>query len=112
MPGTIHFAGVPKAGSRVSKPSSGAGIRLRTDGQHAVLIHLPAGDFDAAQVNHVFARLQLHVVGDVNGRHQEAELQGEVAPKRADALQQLPALRLIDQRHQRVADFQAQVRRA
>ncbi len=59
-------------------------------------------------MNHVFARLQLHVVGDVNGGHQEAELQGEVAPQGADALEQLAALRLIDERHQRVTHLQAQ----
>ena len=59
-------------------------------------------------MDHVFARLELHVVGDVNGRHQKTELQSEMAAKRANALQELPALRLVDQRHQRVADFEAE----
>src|SRR5262249_128831 len=57
--------------------------------------------------HHILARPQLQVVGDVDGRDQETQLQGKMASQRADALQQLAALAVIHQRYQGVAHFQA-----
>ena len=52
---------------------------------------------------------QLEVVGDMHGWHDEAELHRQMPPQRLDPLQQLPALFGVDQRHQGVTDFQANV---
>ena len=67
-------------------------MSLGADGENLVFEHFPAGDFDAAQRDHVFARLEADVVGDMNGRNDEAELHGESAAQRFDAGKKLPAL--------------------
>src|SRR5882724_4744862 len=81
--------------------------RIGTDGQHALLLHFPASDFDAANQHEVFARAKLQIVRDVHGRNQETQLQGKMPAQRTNALQQLAALHLIDQGNQCVAHFQA-----
>ena len=86
--------------------------KFGTDGEHLVCEHFPARNLDAAQRNDIFAGFEAHIVGDMNGRNDEAELQSEIAAQRFDARQKLPALAGIDQRHQPVADFEAKVRRA
>ncbi len=81
---------------------------LGTDGHQMVLVHLPAGHLDSAQRDDILARLEAHVVGDVHGRHDEAQLLGQILPQRLHPGQQLPALILVDQGHQAVAHFQAE----
>ena len=71
-------------------------------------MHLPARDFDAAQGDDIFARLEAHVVGDVNRRDDESQLLRQVLPQRFHPRQKLASLILVDQRNQAVADFEAE----
>ncbi len=87
----------------------------RMRGQNRGLIHhdvagSPLGHFLArylhtAERHHVLARLQAEIVGDVNRRHHEAQLQREVIPGSPHARQQLSPLRYIHQRDQCIADL-------
>src|SRR5208282_1265600 len=49
---------------------------LGTDGEDLIFKHFPASDFDAAQGDDIFARLEPDVVGDMNGGDDKAELHG------------------------------------
>ena len=79
----------------------------RVDGELALgidhaLAHRHAGEIDAIGV-----RRQIQVVADVHGLHEEAEILRELAAHAANARQQIAALRFVDQRHQAIADFEA-----
>jgi hypothetical protein len=50
--------------------------------------------------------LQLHVVADADGGHDEADLGGELPADGGDAFEQVAALGGVDQRDQPVADLQ------
>ena len=88
---------------RSSLPNTLPGIdrELALGIDHA-LAHRHAGEIDAIGV-----RRQVEVVADVHGLHQEAEILRELAAHAVNARQQIAALRLVDQRHQAIADFQA-----
>jgi len=98
----LEGAGNPERGNAESGLAGrDAGKRRRrelgTDGEDLVFEHVPAGDFDTAHGDDVFARLEADVVGDMNGRNDKAELQGEAAAQRFDAGKQLAALLDVDQ---------------
>ena len=61
----------------------------------------------AGQADAIGIGRQLEVVADMHRLHQEAQLLRELAAHAANARQQLAALRLVHQRHQAEADFQA-----
>jgi hypothetical protein len=50
----------------------------------------------------------LQVVADVHRRHQEADVLGDLLADARMRLQQFAVLGAVDQRHQAVADFQAE----
>ena len=82
--------------------------RARVDGELAAGAQLTARHLHALQEDHVLARPDLEVVADVDGRDDEAHLEGEVPPQRPDALDEVagaPRPRL-DQRHQLEADLE------
>jgi len=54
----------------------------------------------------VYSSAASWMLSDAGRRHDHAQLVGELFAQDADALQQVAALRLVDQRHQRVADLQ------
>ena len=53
---------------------------------------LAAGDFTAAEANHVLARRESDVVTDADGRDQNAELHRGLLAQQADALEEIAAL--------------------
>src|SRR5208337_3088581 len=101
----------PKGGDAESGLAGGSsGKRGRgefgADGENLIFEHFPTGDFDAAQGDDIFARLEPYVIGDMNGRNDKSELHGERTAQRFDAGEKLSALRDVDQVDERVADFQ------
>src|SRR6266851_1342889 len=97
----LEDTGNPEGGNAESGLAGGdSGKRGRgyfgTDSEDLIFEHFPASDFDAAQGDDVFAGLEANVVGDMNGRNDKAELQGEAAARRFDAGQELPALLDVD----------------
>jgi hypothetical protein len=80
----------------------------RIDRQELAVHRFAAAHFHALQRDAVGRRLQFQVVADVHRRRQEADFLGELLADALDALEQLAALALVDQRNQAVAHFQAQ----
>ncbi len=73
-----------------------------------VLEHFPARHFHAAQRYDVLARLQAHVVGDVDGRNDNAQLLRQVLTQRLDAGEKLSSLILVNERNQAVTNFKTE----
>ncbi len=67
-----------------------------------VLKHLPARDFHAAQRDHILARLEAHVVGDVYRGNDESQLLRQILAQGFDPGQQLAALILTSTRGTRL----------
>lgn len=105
--GNNPHRGGAKSGLFGGDAVDGRGGRLGADGKEALLLHFPTSDFDAAEEDHVFAGLELEIVGDVNGGDEETQLESEMAAKGANALEQLAALGLIDKRNEGVTHFEA-----
>ncbi len=84
-------------------------VGVAGDGEHVAALELGARDLDAAQVNDVLTAFQRKIVGDVNGRHQEAELLGEAFAQGLDARQQLAALLGVDHGDEPGPDLQHQL---
>ena len=102
-PHRFHAEGRIARREAVQRAEHAAGI----DGELAVGMHHALADGHAGQPDAIGVRAQLQVVADVHGLHQEAELLRELAADAADAGQQVAALGAIDQRHQAIADFEA-----
>ena len=74
-------------GRIVRLPAPGRRIDLaHRDGQLAARRQLVARHLHALEQNHVFVRLQGHVVDDAHGSQQKPQVGGELAPDAADAL--------------------------
>jgi hypothetical protein len=78
----------------------------RVERQQEARHHLGPRDLAAAQLDHVLVARQPHVVADADGRDQDAQLQRALLAEQRDALQQVAALLLVDQRDERVADLE------
>ena len=79
-----------------------AGVHREQAARH----ELAARDLGALQADRVGVRGELDVVADADRREHEAELGGHLAADERDALQQLAALALVDERDQPVADLE------
>src|SRR5579884_3503680 len=83
-------------------PGHGRGHRAGVDGEERPRAHLAAGDLVALEEDQVGVRLEVEVVADVDGRHDEAHLERELAAQRLDALDEVarPAPPCVDERHE------------
>src|SRR6266849_661597 len=109
----LEDTGNPECGDAESRLAGGhSGKRGRgyfgTDSEDLIFEHFPASDFDSAQGDDVFGGREANVGGDMNGRNDKAELQGEAAAQRFDASEELPALLDVDPVDERIADFEGQ----
>ncbi|MNP14163.1 hypothetical protein D3C76_1064760 [compost metagenome] len=79
----------------------------RVDRQFAVRVDLRLGQNHPHQGQAIGAGLQVEVVTNVHGGHQEAQVLRQLLAHALDPRQQLAALVAIDQRDQPIADLQA-----
>ncbi len=80
----------------------------RIDGHLALRIDLTFAHRHAAEVDAIAIRAEIQVVADVHGRHEEAEILRKLAAHAADAREQVAVLVLVHQRHEAIADFEAE----
>ena len=88
-------AGSPNTGSRVGVPGK-PGL-IVAEHEHVVLRRFAAPDLHAVHADRVRARGQLHVVARAHERDHDAELERELAPERAHAVEQVAALARVDE---------------
>src|SRR5436190_5264731 len=67
-----------------------------------------ARDLHAFQENGVLSRTELQVVGDIDRRHDDAEVLRDLFSDRTDAIQEIAALLDVNDANQAVADFNSQ----
>src|SRR5579871_4654173 len=79
-----------------------------TDRHQVILVHFPARNLHAPQSNHILARLQPNVVGDVHWWNDESKLLRKILPESLHTGEKLPALTLVYQWDQSVSDLKAQ----
>jgi hypothetical protein len=80
----------------------------RVHREELVRHELSAPDLDATQFHHVRVRRQLEVVADPDHRHDDAELDRHLAAHDRDAVQELAAVLVVDQRDQAVSHLDLQ----
>ncbi len=79
--------------------------RARVHREVVVEHELSLGDLDALELDDVGVGLDLDVVTDADRRHDEAELERALPPDHDDAVEQVAALPLVDERDEAVADL-------
>ena len=80
----------------------------RIDRELAIRIDHAFADGHAAEIDAIGVRAEIEVVADVHRGNEEAEFLRQLAAHAADAREQVAALRLVHQRHEAVADFEAE----
>ena len=86
----------------------GAARHARIDRQVLAAERFAGAHFHALEGDPVGRRLELEVVADVHRRRQKTDFLRELLADALDALEQLAALRLVDQGNEAVAHFQPQ----
>src|SRR5690606_35626396 len=75
----------------------------RIDRKLAFRIDETLTDRHTAQIDAIGIRRQIEIVADVHRLNQEAEILRQLATYAANSRQQIPALRLVDERHEPIA---------
>ena len=85
------------------------GPALRIHDQKAAGEEFAAAGFHFLEADAVLVGAELHVVEDAHRRHDEAHLLRQLAAQRLDLVGDALALDVVDQRQQRIAQFDAQL---